>query len=96
MGIGLGVPLESEHPRMVEAVDEVLRACREHKVAPGIHCSDGPAVGRRIGQGFQFCAMASELRYMLVGLRADLAQVEWQSAEAARTADEAVGAAVRY
>ncbi len=96
MGIGLGVPLESDHPRIVEAIDEVLRSCRQHGVAPGIHCSDGPAVGRRIAQGFRFCAMASELRYMLTGLSSDLAQVDWQPSQAIQVADEVGGASVRY
>jgi 4-hydroxy-2-oxoheptanedioate aldolase len=96
MGIGLGVPLESDHPRIVEAIDEVLRSCRQHGVAPGIHCSDGLAVGRRIAQGFRFCAMASELRYMLSGLGSDLAQVDWQPSKAERVAEDAQGASVRY
>jgi len=96
MGIGLGVPLESEHPGIMEAIDAVLAACRKHGVAPGIHCSDGPAVAKRIGQGFQFCAMASELRYMLSGLKSDLASVDWQPSQASRVADETKGASVRY
>jgi 4-hydroxy-2-oxoheptanedioate aldolase len=96
MGIGLGVPLESDHPRIVEALDEVLRSCGRHGVAPGIHCSDGLAVGRRISQGFQFCAMASELRYMLTGLSADLAQVAWEPSKAVRVAEDGQGASVRY
>ncbi len=96
MGIGLGVPLESDDPRIVEAIDEVLQACRRHGVAPGIHCSDGPAVGRRIAQGFQFCAMASELRYMLSGLSGDLALIDWQPSQGSRIGDDATGASVRY
>jgi 4-hydroxy-2-oxoheptanedioate aldolase len=88
MGIGLGVPLESDHPDVVQAIDHVRQTCKKVGVAPGIHCSHAEAVAMRIAQGFQFCAMASELRYLLGGLRADLASLDWQPAaqrEAATT-----------
>ena len=35
MGMGLGVPLESDDPRLVEAI-EVRNACARNGVAPGI------------------------------------------------------------
>lgn len=88
MGIGLGVPLESEHPQLVEAIERVRTTCNANGVAPGIHCSHGEAVAMRIAQGFQFCAMASEMRYMMGGLKADLAATGWTASyglEAATT-----------
>jgi 4-hydroxy-2-oxoheptanedioate aldolase len=92
MGIGLGVPLESDNPQVVQAIEHVRVTCEKHGVAPGIHCSDAKGVQWRMEQGFKFLAMASEMRYLLVGLRADLAQLDWKAA----AATEAVGAAVRY
>ena len=77
MGLGLGVSLESDEPRLVEAIAHVRETSVRHGVAPGIHCSDADAVNRRIGEGFRFCAMASELRYMLGGLGQDLARLQW-------------------
>ncbi|HUZ00160.1 MAG TPA: aldolase/citrate lyase family protein, partial [Thermomicrobiaceae bacterium] len=59
MGLGLGVPLEFDHPRVVEAIAHVRESARRHGVAPGIHCSSAAAVNQRIAEGFQFCAMAS-------------------------------------
>ena len=50
----------------------------------------------RIAEGFQFCALASELRYMLSGLRADLAELNWTRAEMAEIGDGIAGATVRY
>jgi len=96
MGIGLGVPLEGDHPRLVEAIAEVERSCRKHGVAPGIHCSNAAGVRLRLAQGFQFCAMASELSYMLSGLRGELAQIDWRPSQDARIGGEEAGAAVRY
>jgi 4-hydroxy-2-oxoheptanedioate aldolase len=97
MGIGLGVPLESDHPRMIEAIAHVRETAVRCGVAPGIHCSDSNGVNQRIAEGFQFLALASELRYMLAGLKDALAALNWQRSERAEVASEAVGAgAVRY
>jgi 4-hydroxy-2-oxoheptanedioate aldolase len=96
LGLGLGVPLEFDHPRVVEAIAEVRDAARRHGVAPGIHCSNAEAVNMRIEQGFQFCAMASELRYMIAGLTADIARLSWQSAATKSSQAGATGETVRY
>jgi len=96
MGIGIGVPLESDHTGLQEAIAEVRAACVRNGVAPGIHCSDAAGVRLRLAEGFQFCAMASELRYMLSGLKADLANTGWRASESATIDDSAAGATVRY
>ncbi len=75
MGVGLGAGLECDDPRVVEAIDHVLQTCRRHGVAPGIHCSNADAVNMRIEQGFLFCGMASELRYMLNGISTDIRKI---------------------
>ncbi|MDQ3855095.1 MAG: aldolase/citrate lyase family protein [Chloroflexota bacterium] len=75
MGIGLGVGYEDEDPRIVEALAHVRETADRLGVAPGIHCSGGDGVIRRIREGFRFCGMASELRYMLAGLSEDLKKV---------------------
>lgn len=97
MGLGLGTSLESDKPELVAAIKHVRETCLKHGVAPGIHCSGAEGVNKRIAEGFQFCAMASELRYMLGGLRDDIATLNWQRAEAAsRGAASSEGAIVRY
>jgi 4-hydroxy-2-oxoheptanedioate aldolase len=96
MGIGLGVPLESDNPRLNEAIARIREACVAHGVAPGIHCSNAAGVAQRIAEGFTFCAMASELRYMLAGLGADVAKLPWQRSAPATIAADGQGATVRY
>lgn len=99
MGLGLGVSLESDIPEVVEAIQTIREACVRHGVAPGIHTSGGAAVQRRIGEGFQFCAMASELRYMLGYLAEDLASIDWAPSSRTDTVDGAeaeAGTVVRY
>ena len=96
MGIGIGVPLECDDPRLVEAIDRVRQACDRHGVAPGIHCSGAAGVTQRMAEGFRFCAMASDLRYMLAGLQAGLARIPWRASDAATIATADRGSIVRY
>ena len=77
MGISLGVPLESTHPELMAAVAEIRAACVRNGVAPGIHCSGPEGVTQRIAEGFQFLAMASELKFLLSGLQDALGAVPW-------------------
>jgi 4-hydroxy-2-oxoheptanedioate aldolase len=96
MGIGLGVPLESDNPALVEAIFEIRDACVRNGVAPGVHTSGAAGANQRIEEGFQFLALASELKYMLGGLKDDINQLNWRAADAVEI-DEAVGGAVvRY
>jgi 4-hydroxy-2-oxoheptanedioate aldolase len=96
MGLGLGVPLESDQPALVEAIAEIRNACVRNGVAPGIHCSSAAGINQRIAEGFQFCAMASELRYMLSGLRSDLNATNWTRSEATELGPAVGASAVRY
>ena len=97
MGIGLGVPLESDNERLNEAIAEIRAACVRNQVAPGIHTSGAAGVNQRIAEGFQFLAMASELKYLQAGLKEDLGKLNWQAADRGQAAaTSASGAAVRY
>jgi 4-hydroxy-2-oxoheptanedioate aldolase len=79
MGLGLGVSLESDIPELVEAIMHIRDTCKKYGVATGIHTSGADAVNFRIGQGFQFCAMASELRYMVGFMKDDIAKLNWSA-----------------
>lgn len=99
MGLGLGVSLESDMPELVQAIITIRETCNRHGVASGIHTSGAPAVRQRINEGFQFCAMASELKYMIGSLQQDLATLEWTASD--RTgqvggAEAEAGTVVRY
>jgi 4-hydroxy-2-oxoheptanedioate aldolase len=79
MGLGLGVPLESDDKDIVEAMEHVRVTCDKHGVAPGVHCSSAAGVNMRIEQGYRYCAMASESRYMIGGLASDIEMLNWKS-----------------
>jgi 4-hydroxy-2-oxoheptanedioate aldolase len=56
---------DSNDPAFTDAVAHILKTARKHGVAPGIHVADAAAAKRRIAEGFQFIAVASEAGMML-------------------------------
>ena len=99
MGMGLGVPLESDEPRLAAAIRHVREACERHGVAPGVHASGADGVNQRLAEGFRYVAMASELRYTLAGLGDDLRRLDWRRSAPDRVAagaGSASGVTVRY
>ena len=56
---------DSDHKEFVEAVQHILKTAKKHGVAPGIHVLDAATAKRRIEEGFQFVAVASEAGLML-------------------------------
>lgn len=51
-----------------EAMQHILKTCRKHKVAPGLHCMSVEEARHRIDEGWQFVAVNSELKMMLSGV----------------------------
>jgi 4-hydroxy-2-oxoheptanedioate aldolase len=56
---------DSEHKAFVDAVQHVLKTARKHGVAAGMHALDADGARKRITDGFQFIAVASEAGFML-------------------------------
>jgi len=57
--------METEDPDFVEALEHIRTTAKKYGVAPGIHVGTVEAVQRRIAEGWQFIALASELGLML-------------------------------
>lgn len=95
MGLGLGTPLESDEPQVIEAIEHVRNTAKRVGVAPGIHTSGVEGMNMRIEQGFQYLALASESRYMVSSLGDALNRVKWTASER-DTPGEAGGEVVRY
>jgi 4-hydroxy-2-oxoheptanedioate aldolase len=47
-------------------MDRILTTCGKHKVAAGLHCTSAEDALRRIDEGWQFIAVGSELRMMVI------------------------------
>ena len=65
--------MESDDPAFVQALDHLLAMGRKHGVAGGIHTADAAAARRRVEQGFQFVAVASDVAMLLAKAQAELA-----------------------
>jgi 4-hydroxy-2-oxoheptanedioate aldolase len=70
--LGLTPAMESDDRRFVQALEHIRVTARKNGVAPGIHVADHEAARRRIEEGFQFIALASDLRFMLAAARDEL------------------------
>lgn len=55
-----------------KAMSHILAMCKKNKVAAGVHCSSAEEANMRMEEGWQFLAIASELRMMLDGAGAVL------------------------
>jgi 4-hydroxy-2-oxoheptanedioate aldolase len=58
-----------------DAMKRILTACRQHKVAAGVHCFSATSARQRIEEGWQFLAVNSELRMMTDGAAATVSAV---------------------
>jgi 4-hydroxy-2-oxoheptanedioate aldolase len=96
MGIGIGVPLECDEPRLVEAIAHVCATATSVGVAPGIHTSGEAGAKQRIAEGFRFLALASELKYMMSGLSGALGTLDWESTPRDGLAGASGASAVKY
>jgi 4-hydroxy-2-oxoheptanedioate aldolase len=52
-----------------DAMRTILQACQRHGVAAGVHCGSAEEALLRIEEGWQFLAIASELKMMLNGVQ---------------------------
>ena len=61
----LGVPGETTHPLVEEAVAEILAACQEAGVIPGIVSPDVNLARRRAQQGFRFITVLDDMAFFM-------------------------------
>ncbi len=65
LSISLGVPGNSEHPKMIETIEIIRDACLRHGIVPGIH-TKGPAMARFwIERGMLFVGCSNDLAMLL-------------------------------
>ena len=78
LSLSLGVPGELNHPRMAEAYERVIAACKKYKVAPGVHLGEWESAKFWISRGMRFLTYRSDLLFLTEGARnAAQALREW-------------------
>jgi 4-hydroxy-2-oxoheptanedioate aldolase len=60
---------ESDDKQFNDAIAHILKTAQKNKIAPGIHVADVTQAQRRIKDGFQFIAVASEAGMMMAKAR---------------------------
>lgn len=53
LSVSLGVPMQTDHPKVLEACEKVLKACEKHKVIAGILTRSG-SIDKHLDMGFKF------------------------------------------
>ena len=77
LSISHGYPPGGDKPDqwMMDALQQILAACKRHGVQPGIHCG-APAYARRmIEMGFSFVTVGGDTRFVTMGAAAAVAEM---------------------
>ena len=76
LAASMGLLGQTTHPRVEEAIQKVLAATKKAKIPAGILGFSPDAANRRIDQGFQFIAVASDAGLLSSGAKDMLRQIK--------------------
>ncbi len=65
LSVSLGVPGETQHRRVLEAIDEVVAAAARHGVVSAIHLGDPEALGSWAAKGMRMLMYGSDLQFLM-------------------------------
>ncbi len=72
MSQSLGIPGQTDHPLIQDAVQRVLHACKKNKKAAGIFAANGKQAKERMDQGFQYVTINVDLSLLGQKLEAEI------------------------
>jgi len=77
LALSLGLPPrgDTDEPRHLAAVEQILAACKRAKVPAGIHTGGLEWTERRLAMGFDFVTLSNDIGFMMQAVTADLAAV---------------------
>jgi staphyloferrin B biosynthesis citrate synthase len=75
LAMAFGVPGERSHPRVLEAADCILKACRKHNVAAGYPAGNADEANRLREQGYRVIGYACAENYVMQMSRQFLGKV---------------------
>ena len=67
--VSMGIPAQFDHPRLLQAMDELVEACRRHGVAPGFLPPTPESAAYWIGKGFRMISLGSDIGVFLDAMR---------------------------
>ncbi len=67
--VSMGIPAQFDHPRLLQAMDDLVAACKRHGVAPGFLPPTPESAAYWIGKGFRMISLGSDIGVFLEGMR---------------------------
>ncbi len=82
ISMGLANSLDPTEPKVVEAISQILAACKRHGVKAGVHTGSAANAKAMIAKGFDFVTILSEARILAQAATALVADVKAAAAAA--------------
>jgi 2-keto-3-deoxy-L-rhamnonate aldolase RhmA len=67
--VSMGFPAQFDHPQLLHAMDNLVKTCRKHGVAPGFLPPTHESAAHWIGKGFRMISLGSDISVFLDGIR---------------------------
>jgi 2-keto-3-deoxy-L-rhamnonate aldolase RhmA len=65
----MGFPAQFDHPKLLQAMDDLVAVCRKHGVAPGFLPPTQESAAHWIRKGFRMISLGSDIGVFLDGMR---------------------------
>ncbi len=75
LSLSLGIVGQLNHPRMAEAYELVIAACRKHGVAPGIHLTEFEQAKEWLAKGMRLFTFQNDVRMLMDAGKANTTQL---------------------
>jgi 4-hydroxy-2-oxoheptanedioate aldolase len=75
LALGLKPRLDQTDPPVVEAQQQILDACRRHRVVAGIHNATAAYASRMVAAGYRFVTLASDSRFLAAKAAEEIAAI---------------------
>lgn len=74
--VSMGIPAQFDHPRLLQAMDDLVGACKRHGVSPGFMPPTPENTAHWISKGFRMISLGSDIGVFLDGMRKFRAYVD--------------------
>jgi 4-hydroxy-2-oxoheptanedioate aldolase len=75
LSLSLGVVGQLKHPKMAEAYERIIAACKKYGVAPGIHLTEFDQAKEWLAKGMRFFTFQNDIRMLMDAGRANTSQL---------------------
>jgi len=75
LSLSLGLVGQVNHPRMAEAFERVIAACRKYNVAPGVHLTEFDQAKEWLAKGMRFFTFQNDIRMLMDAGKANTSQL---------------------